>query len=140
MQRRIKVSPFSHWPTAQRTRRDTPLGWRFFCLGLPSIPTPQLSEVTPPVTLPRLFPVALSALIVADWLNGENQNGGAGGGKKWKRKRRRVRIWEKGWQGWKTPPLLFPEITDYLTQINNLSQPKEVAGEGGGRGFRGSEV
>lgn len=74
-------------------------GGGFFCLGLPSIPTPQLSEVTPPVTLPRLFPVAPSALIVADWLNGENQNGGAGGGKKWKRKRRRVRIWEKGWQG-----------------------------------------
>lgn len=81
MHRRIKVSPFSHWPTAQRPRRDTPLGWRFFCLGLPSIPTPQLSEVTPPVTQPRLFPVALSALIVADWLNGENRNGGAGGGK-----------------------------------------------------------
>lgn len=22
--------------------------------------------------------------------------------------------------GWRTPPLLFAEITDYLTQINNL--------------------
>ena len=57
-----------------------------------------------------------------------------------------MRIWEKGWPGWKTPPLLFPEITDYLTQINNLTPPKEVAGEGGGggggggRGFRGFEV
>lgn len=26
---------------------------------------------------------------------------------------------------------LFPEITDYLTQINNLSLRKEVAKEGG---------
>lgn len=56
-------------------------------------------------------------------------------------KEREGGIREKGWQGWKTPPLLFPEITDYLTQINNLSKPKEVAGEGGGgRGFRGFEV
>lgn len=48
-------------------------------------------------------------------------------------KKRRVRIWEKGWHGWKTPPLLFPETTDYLTQINNLSLRKEVAEEGGGK-------
>lgn len=75
MQRRIKVSPFSHWSTAQRTRRDSPLGWRFF-----------FAWASFRVTLPRLFPVALSALIVADWLNGENQNGGAGGGKKWGKK------------------------------------------------------
>lgn len=49
---------------------------------------------------------------------------GLGVEKMGKKKRRRVRIWEKGWQGWKTPPLLFSEITDYLTQINNLSLPQ----------------
>lgn len=72
----------------------------------------------------------------------ENQNGGARGGKKWKRKGRRLKIWEKEMAGVGDAPLLFPEITDYLTQINNLSPPKEVAGEGGGggRGFRGFEV
>lgn len=143
MQRRVKVSPFSHWPTSTKSQAGHSTGVAFFCLGLPSIPTPQACEVTPPVTPPRLFPVALSALIVADWLNGWKPKWrGWGWKKKWKRKRRRVRIWEKGWPGWKTPPLLFPEITDYLTQINNLTPPKEVAGVGGGggRGFRGFEV
>lgn len=38
----------------------------------------------------------------------------------------------KGISGWKTPPLLFPDITDHLTQINNLSPPKDVAREGRG--------
>lgn len=32
------------------------------------------------------------------------------------------------------PPLIFSEITDYLTQINNLSLAKEVAGDGGEEG------
>lgn len=48
-------------------------------------------------------------------------------------------FWEKRWPGWRTPPLLFPEITDYLTQINNLSRHKKWA-EGGGRGCGGYEV
>lgn len=44
-------------------------------------------------------------------------------------------------RGGRRPLFFFPEITDYLTQINNLSPPREVAGEGGGgRGFRGFEV
>lgn len=70
MQRKVKVSPFSHWPAATKSQAGHSTGVAVFCLGLPSIPTPQPFEVTPPVTPPRLFPVALSALIVADWLNG----------------------------------------------------------------------
>lgn len=103
------MSLFSHWLTAQRTMRDTPLGWRFFCPGLSSIPTPQLSEVTPLVTLPRLFPVALSALIVADWLNGENQDGGAGGGKKrGEKKEKEGEDFGRGMTGVENAPSSFP--------------------------------
>lgn len=70
--------PIFSLPTPTKKQAgDSNGGGRFFfpsfsCLGLPSIPTPQHHEVTPPLTLPRLFPVALSALIVADWLNVEN--------------------------------------------------------------------
>ncbi len=70
LQRTVKVSPFSHWPTATKSQAGHSTGVAVFCLGLPSIPTPLPYEVTPPMTPPRLFPVALSALIVADWLNG----------------------------------------------------------------------
>ena len=75
----------------------------------------------------------------------ENQNGGAGGGKnKVEKKEKEGEDLGKGMAGVEDAPLLFPEITDYLTQINNLTPPKEVAGVGGGggggRGFRGFEV
>lgn len=108
------MSPFSHCPLAQRSRRDTPTGVAGFFssfsgLGLPSIPTPQLHEVTPPLTLPRLFPVALSALIVADWLNVENPKmEGPGVGKK-EREGEDLgkRGGERGRQGWRTPLRLF---------------------------------
>lgn len=70
MQRRVKVSPFSHWTTATKSQAGHSTGVAVFCLGLPSIPSPQPSKVTPLVTPPQLFPVALSALIVTDWLNG----------------------------------------------------------------------
>lgn len=66
----LKCPHFLTGRPQQRARRDTALGWRFFVrASLRSLP-PKPSEVTPPVTPPRLFPVALSALIVADWLNG----------------------------------------------------------------------
>lgn len=64
----------------------------------------------------------------------ENQNGGAGGGKKGGIERERGVFWKR--DGMKTPPLFFLEITDYLTHINNLCPPEEMAGGGGGgRGF-----
>lgn len=76
-----------------------------------------------------MFPVALSALIVADWLNGgkirEGREEAQGG--------RRGEMW-----GGKTP--LFsapvPEITDYLTQINNHPPKMEEEESGGSEGLR----
>lgn len=108
------MSPFSHCPLAQRSRRDTPTGvagffsFFFFWPGPPFDPYPQLSEVTPPLTLPRLFPVALSALIVADWLNVEKpKREGPGVEKKEKEGEDLGKGGEKGRQGWRTPLLLF---------------------------------
>lgn len=48
-----------------------------------------------------------------------------------------MRIWEKRMAGLEDTPSFFPEITDYLTQINNLCPLREVAKEGGGLMFRG---
>lgn len=59
----------------------------FFLLGPHFVPYPPAPLVSPPMTLPQLFPIALSALIVADWLNGKYQNGGAMGRKKVKKKK-----------------------------------------------------
>lgn len=61
----------------------------FFLVGPHLDPYPPAPSVSPSMTRPRLFPIALSALIVADWLNGKYQNGGASGRKKVKKK--------KGW-------------------------------------------
>lgn len=113
-------------------------GFFFFGLGLPSIPTPQLSEVTPPLTLPRLFPVALSALIVADWLNVEKPKmEGPGVEKKEKEGEDFGKGGEKREGRGRERPFFFffsTEITDYLTQINNLSLFLSHSCKRGGRG------
>lgn len=111
----------------QRPRQDTALGWRFFTLGLPPMPPPQSSKVNPPVTPPQLFSITLSALIVADWLNGWKLKWRGRGGKKWK-KRRSVRIWEKRMAGLEDTPSFF-SWDNWLFDPNKQSVSTERSGK-----------
>lgn len=74
------------------------------------------------MTRPQLFPIALSALIVADWLNGKYQNGGARGRKKVKKKKGWWRFVKKNNGGVQYPLAPHPQDINLFNPIKQIER------------------